>query len=844
MSSSLIGWLITLLFIVILASGFLVGFWRGFKRSSFNLLLSVVGMLLALFITAPITGKVLNIGVMYNGSKTPINDIVLKMLYENETIAKLVDGNPNLQVFVAGLPKAILSTIVFLFITIIIECLIYFVYKIIACLCLKYHEGQKKRRLLGGAMGIVKTFIVAIFAFMPLAGLIGLGSKLYSTNDYSIQTVSATTLEKPNILKDKFPEGENIVMGLENNFYTKCSSIFGLDNALFDYLSAVKVDNEKIYLRRDILNAYDVVDFGYQLNKAGIKEVDYEKIKYDDVIKPIEKLTDSALFKKVLSPTVADIIINYSNYSFLPEGYEDIYNALGTNLTAYKQDKDVGDYFKNDILSIVQTAKTLGVNGTINDILELEQKDVKNIAITLTSVNNFEAFEGAVENVLNMNIVRAGIKPIAQKLIDKVVEEADNIASSTENYADADWQELSNAVVTIVKDFGTIEKEIDVFQTLKDPAMLLNKEANYNIKTIASSIGNLLDTVTSVKLLQNAEGKSIFNSYLESYNVVLPTEPVKNGKGEPITITNYKGLLEFLSDPLVAIRDEGIYELVSESDDLLVALSDVVSQEGKENILNEILMPLYQIELTKDIVFDKLVANVPSDQLDFSLLTDYNMWDSDLKLISSLLRTGGTLVFDGQDKTCLQLVLGDNIDVVLDNMAEEDVDKIVTPILNAVSTTPLKQSFFDYLAPKLEKVIGTSLTISVENITFAGNDGQTSEIVEVIRSFLAVNKLSNEGTEVKSMDKSVLANVLEKMKANAYRVELSGKTEQGIFNETFKGFVNKVKQEYSTEFTTIQSKPELMQQLGVESFEETNYSKIDYAKLFNIIAQVEELARQ
>ena len=423
MSSSLIGWLITLFFIILLAGGFLVGFWRGLKRSSFNMLLSVVGMLLALFITPAITGKVLNIGVIYKGSKTPINDIVLTMLYENETIANMVEGNPNLEVFVGALPKAIFSTLVFLLLTLIIECLIYIIYKIIACLFLKYHEGQKKHKLLGGVVGLVKTFIVAIFAFMPLAGLIGLGSNLYKSTDYSIQTVNATTVETPNFLKDKFPQGETIVKGLENNLYTKCSSIFGLDNALFDYLSAIKVDGEKVYLRRDIENAYDVADFGYQIYKAGASKVDYEKIKYDDVVKPVEKMTDSALFKKVLSPTIADVLINYSEYSFLPAGYEDIYQALGANLETYRQDKDVSDYFKNDILSVVDTVKTLGVNGTINDVLELEQKDFKTIAVTLTSVNNFESFEGAVENVLNMNLVRAGIKPIAQKFIDKVVED-------------------------------------------------------------------------------------------------------------------------------------------------------------------------------------------------------------------------------------------------------------------------------------------------------------------------------------------------------------------------------------------------------------------------------------
>ncbi len=840
MSSSLIGWLVTLLFIVILLSGFLVGFWRGLKRSSFNLILSVAGVLLALFIAGPITAKLLNIGIVYNGSKTPINDIILKMLYENETIANLVDGNPNLEVFFGGLPKAIFSAVVFLVITILFECLIYIIYKIFACIFLKYHEGQKKRKLLGGVVGLVKTFIVAVFAFMPLAGLIGLGSKLYKTTDYSIQTVNATTTtERPNLLKDKFSAGEPIVKGLENNFYTKCCSMFGLDNALFDYLSAIKVDDEKVYIRRDVENIYDVVDFGYQLSQQGVKEVDYEKIKYDDLITPVEKMTDSALFKKVLSPTLADVIINYSQYSFFPEEYNDVYDAIGAHLNAYKQNNDVGDYFKNDIISAVKTVKELGANGTINEVLNLEKKDVKSIAVTLTSVNNFEPFEDAVENVLNMNLVRAGIKPIAQMVISKVIEDVDDIGSSTDNYAETDWQNLSNAVVTIVKDFGALEKEIDVFQTLQDPTILLDKEANYNIKTIASSLGDLLDTVTGVKLLQNQEGKSVFNSYLEKYKVVLPEQAVKNGKGESVTIADYKGLLEFLSEPLVAIRDEGIYDLISQDGNLLVKLSNIISQEGKSNLLNEILLPLYQIELTKDMVFDELIGKVPSGQLDLSLLTNYDMWDSDLKLISSLLKETGTLKFEGQEDTCLQLVLDGSLDVVLDNMKETDVEKIVAPILNAVSTSPLRQTLFENLGTQIGDVLGTSQTISTEDVTFAGEDGQTDEIVEVIKSFLAINKLSSEGSTIKDMDKTTVANALETMKQNAYRVELSEKEEQGIFKDTFKNFVEKIKTDYATELAAIQAQPDLMERLGVANFDEENYHKINYSTLFELITQVE-----
>ena len=169
MSSSAIAWIVSIFFILILVAGFFIGFWRGLKRSTANLIIAVVGAIVAFFITPPITNAIMGITVQVDGSSVTLGQAIVESIKNNQEIAVIIDRNPSLELFFERLPSALANVLVFIVVTALVELVLYIIYKIIAMTALKYKEDEKKHRVWGGAVGLVKTFLLTIFAFMPLA---------------------------------------------------------------------------------------------------------------------------------------------------------------------------------------------------------------------------------------------------------------------------------------------------------------------------------------------------------------------------------------------------------------------------------------------------------------------------------------------------------------------------------------------------------------------------------------------------------------------------------------------------------------------------------------------------
>ena len=464
MTSALIGWIASILFILILVGGFFVGFWRGFKRSTANLIFSVIGVIIAFFITPVITNAVLGIQVNYEGSQVQLKDLVYEMIISIGDVKQMISTNANLKTLVANLPAALFSTLIFIIVTILVEMVIYIIYKICNFAFIK---GPKGGKLFGGIVGVAKTFIVTIIAFMPFAGLIGLANNLTTANDYSIRTASVQTVTEDtegqedetkiySLAADQLPnEAVIVIRGLENNMLTKCSSLFGLDNAMFDYYSGVKVDGGKVHIREELQNAYDVADFGYQISKYEMKDIDFSVINYDKLLEAVNAFTGSDLFKQIISKTVYDVIVDYDKYTFIPTDSEinDILVELGTNLATVE---NVSTYFSSDIDKLVKTFKTVGKSGIINDVLALETNSIENLADVLTSEDNVEAFEAAINNVFALNTVQDSISSVMQTVVTKVSTELDEVSINSADISENGWKEIASSITTVVKDFAEV----------------------------------------------------------------------------------------------------------------------------------------------------------------------------------------------------------------------------------------------------------------------------------------------------------------------------------------------------------------------------------------------------
>lgn len=846
MTSALIGWIASILFILILVGGFFVGFWRGFKRSTANLIFSVIGVIIAFFITPVITNAVLGIQVNYEGSQVQLKDLVYEMIISIGDVKQMISTNANLKTLVANLPAALFSTLIFIIVTILVEMVIYIIYKICNFAFIK---GPKGGKLFGGIVGVAKTFIVTIIAFMPFAGLIGLANNLTTANDYSIRTASVQTVTEDtegqedetkiySLAADQLPnEAVIVIRGLENNMLTKCSSLFGLDNAMFDYYSGVKVDGGKVHIREELQNAYDVADFGYQISKYEMKDIDFSVINYDKLLEAVNAFTGSDLFKQIISKTVYDVIVDYDKYTFIPTDSEinDILVELGTNLATVE---NVSTYFSSDIDKLVKTFKTVGKSGIINDILALETNSIENLADVLTSEDNVEAFEAAINNVFALNTVQDSISSVMQTVVTKVSTELDEVSINSADISENGWKEIASSITTVVKDFAEVSKIVNVGDVLADPTVLLDKTKHYDLNSLTQKIGDIIDQVRTNKLLQTVDNKPVVDKMLEKNKLALPKTKLTSIDGKQVDIKTYKDLMKFVAPSLIKIRDEGIYDLAtgnSTTVEKVVSLGEIVSKENNATLLADIVMPLYQIDFTRDIIVDTLTSELGTEYINLGVLNGYDEWNSDLALISNMLITLSSSTVN--DTTFLELAVNNKFDKVLSSLTSTTVEGVVKPILTAKATEPLRVKLFDGLKAELDKYTNVETTISLNGVSFTGEDSQTQEVIDVLEAFVEINKI-NIGSIANAKHESVAA-LFEVMQLNAYRtVKLEGKEAEGILADAFVNLVNAYKDAYSDVVDYIEENEELCEELGVSSLAPENYVRIDFAQLIEVMDRV------
>lgn len=847
MSVNAIAWIVSIAFIVILVGGFFIGFWRGLKKSSLNLVVSLVGAIISFFCTPSITKLIMGININTSTGPTKLEYLLVELIRGNkEDVSKFFENNPNLELFIQKLPSAICNTLVFILFTIILEILIYSVYKIIALIFFKKQKGEKVHRISGGVVGLAKTFIITVFAFMPLASLVGVFNNITYSDNYYVEEKTVDN-NSYGVIGDMLPSAVvKTAKGMERSFLVKVCGVFGLDDAMFDYYSNFEVGKEKIYIRREVERYYDVVDFGYQMKTS--ESVEFKKLDYDKLEKMTKDIENGGLFKSVICQTLADVIVNYKEYSFLTfenKDYDDVLASIGKGLSNVPKDS-LYTYFSNDIDEAFDIFKTLGKSGILDLVLNLESKDVKNILNILVDSENLLNYQASVKNLFEVNLVKDGAVPLLSKVISEVFKDVENIDVDTSSWTTDDWEKTSQDIVSASKNISSLLNALDDINNIYNIETLL--EGDYDLESVLGNIGSLLDTLTSMKLLKN-NNVSIFNSLLEKNKILIPEGEVfytEKGEEKSKTITKYEELFDFISSPIVRIKESNIYDILTNSqnsNDVIINLAKEISKEGNENLLSEILLPLEQITLTKEKIFDEKLNTLNNSVVNFSLLDGYTDWSNDLGYISNLLIELNKLtVGEVEEKTYLELALNGNFDEILNNLQENDVEKILKPILYAKSTEGLKvnlmtsiKNVFDALTdPAMSNIDITKATLVSGN-----SEDQAQEIINVFKAFEKLNaSLENEKVEDKSivdLDKTILGQLLSAMKENAYRVELSAKQEKGIFNGVFINLVNKIKIDYSDAIKYIENEK------GEGYLDQDNYKNIDFVEIMNLISEFESL---
>ena len=870
MSASAIGWIVSIVFIVILVIGFFIGFWRALKRSTASLIFGLVGALLAFFLTPVITNAILGINITVNGTQTSINNYLVEMIKSaSEDIEALVNANPNLESFFAQLPSALVNVVVFIVLTVVIELIMYIIYKIIASIFLRYKPGAKKHRITGGVVGAIKTLIIVVFAFMPLSALIGTLNNIMYEDTYFVEQVQSDTTvanaedseiiiddgesedqtgegqqegeqtteeTKVNSLIDEYipSEVKNVISGLENNALIKISKVFGLDNYVFDYLSQVTVDGEKVEVRKEIENIYPMANFVYQLRTFYDEEglINLKNADFDRIEKYFNNFVDSGLFQSVLASTVANVIENYQDYAFIADSqivqeYGIILDDLKANLSSLTTTKEKGEYFASDFKNLFSAFKTLAKSGALDQVKDLS--GLNEILNVLTSDKNLTVLQSALENVFSMNTIQDSISSVIKVTFEKILNEEVSDIEDSSNYTDEQWKNLSAKFTNILKIVGDINSGFSggLEGVIKDPASILD-ESSETLSATLANVGSLLDELLNIDLFKTTTGENttIFDGILTEYKLTLPSGTVlkvnTNESGElvkeEVTISSYNELFEFVTPTLITVKDNDLYSIITSGSDaqsLLQTLADKIAKNdgdtvaGDKYLLHKIVLPLYQIDFTNELIVSNLQSALGEDEIiTFVNIDTIEEWESELNYISSLItKVNTTSVNIGSQEqpnyqTYLQIILSGDYNTLINNLQEEDVDGIFRPILEAQCTENLKTQVISLINENINSI--TNRQTEIPTINIADN---VDEIISIIKSFISLNKVITSAQDITidslvEMNTEDIGNVLNAIRDTLYDEEGNLK-EDTMFGGIYNDIIGEIKLEYMDEVPNI-----------------------------------------
>ena len=829
MNSSTINLIISFVFLLFLIVGFFIGFWRGIKKSAINLAFSLVAVVVAFFITPLIANAILNITVTYNETTVTLDQYLVNMLKENPDIAAMIENNPNIELLVEKLPSVVINIVLFLVVSVLFTLVFYIIYKIIAVTCLKNKEYEKKHRVLGGVIGVVKTFIVVVFVFMPISSLLSLFNDVqYREDIYKDNSANTMALETTNsnevsngdeqdknlsAIGQMLPqEVSEIVSGLNQNFFFQMCGATGLNDAMFDYYGSVEINGEKLLIREEISSYAKAYDFSVQISNITSSQHNFSDLNFDVIEPYLNQILDGGFFRQIVVGVLQDFITNYQNYPFLNENQtfqeylpliENVSNSL-QKLLDEGADKVI-NYFKNDIKCLFNIFKDLSINGIIDQINSIENVSAKDIIQLLTNEKNTAVLSLSINNLFNMNILRDGLDIVLNKFLPDLIEGVDQIVVDTTDWIEEDWKDLSAELTDVLTSFGEVTKNVDIFEVLKDPTILISSESDINIQETTTALGKFIDKVLAVSILQNAEGESILNKVLLDNKFALPSEEVIKNDNSVMLISNYQEYFAFISQSLVEIKENDLYKALlnsSSANESIKTLAGIISKDGNENLLANIVMPLYQVEPTKTIIVDALTDALNSDFVNFSKLSNYEEWKNELNSFSQILKLLNKEYQSGV--TYLDAVLNDNFEDLLNNLGETEtltIKELLKPVLYAKSTEGLKQEFFNPIQDALNQIVSeeNKITLDISSVTFEENntEDQAGEICEIFEQFLSIYKDGNFSFD--TIDKIKFGQLLDSMKKNAYRQELQGKGEQGLFYDAF----DKIYKEMQTQFPKI-----------------------------------------
>ena len=848
------------LIVVLLLVGFLVGMYRGLKRTSLHILFVLVSVVIAFFVTRPITDAILNANINYEGTLMSISEYIVQLISDNLVDLSHFDSASE---FIKQLPSAVASPIVFIVVMLVMFLIFEIIYLITARISFgtkrKDFSENKPRRLPGGFIAMAETFMFFLVLFAPITSLTHTYEEIVTSSTSTSETVTMPTLgdELSSALP---PEVNEAIFAFNDSAFGGICSAGGFDDALFDGLSDVKIDGEKINVRKEIVTlagAYDEV--AIFVNKVSANN--FETLNFAPLKASVTEVVNNNLFKTVLTDTLKDFIVNFDTIkdelglTDIPEEVVDIIHDLQAKMT---EDFNFYTYLSSDILSVLDIADNIITSGTLEEYMNLENVDAENVLNLV--VNNEEAVSSSLKSALTMNLVSDTLPRLLELLsseLQKGFENAENIGLNT-TLTREDMESMVDSLMSIATELKTLNDQNDIFGLIESED-IVDSILNLNdIGGVLDGLGGVLDEAHSLKIL-NFERESVsyntLDGILESMGFKLIGDDVHVTDGTLATIDTYSDFFGYIKTPILSIKEVGLTAILDESADFDAVLNIIKTEVQKDNeFLAKLIMPFYDLDKTsfndqtlKAMVFDTVI-NQLTDNLDGFIKLDegedtYENYYAKLASIGELLNelssNSITVTEDSGEVTYdyFDYILLDNADyfaLISDMQKKNVIENILTLLFENNMYSPLHEKIFPQIDSELGGITGVTPTTDYSNIA-----EKSDTYIEVIKALLDVINDESMNSDKITDKLPVIGKVLDTLKVSA---------ESGVFDDVFVNIIwyltgdvidNNpiyVGQQANSEYERIK------EYLGVTEVATGYYEIASYEEIMNEIVSVIELA--
>lgn len=805
---------VLLLFLII---GFVDGIIRGLKRSSLHILFLIASIVLAFFITKPVTESILGCKITADGVDYTISEYIVEQIKTNFDISNFETANE----FLLKIPNAIVSPILFIVLTF----LSFIVFDIIYLIVARISFGSKKKdfaeskpyRAYGGVVGVVEAFLFLFVLFAPLSSLTKTYAELATLPQSSQEVVveeensSDTSNKKKTIaetLNDVVPKNINeAILAYNDSVIGKIAGAGGLDNALFDYLSNFELEGEKIEFRTEIISMADIYDDSVVVYNF-VVDKNYLGIDLTQLKESLSIFMDKGVFKTVVADTVKDFVLKFDDVKNdlnlnLPEVVENAVKELQTKFS--EENFDVYNYLKDDVLGIVDALADLFKSDILTDFEKLDSPTLTDV---LNVVNqNDDAVKNVLTKFLNLNLVKDTFNSIGEFASEKLAGMFDDtkgleIALNT-NIEDKD--QMVEDLIDIVNKVVELDKKISISDLLQSSDIVETLTNIDDLADVLTQVGETFDTVRNFELFvlpkteTRAEKVYVFDNILKIYDVELLNDEVylTASSKTKTKLDSYTLFFEYIKTPIVTAKELGLTDAGKEGSDFDTILDKLlVALKTKEDLLSDILLPFYQLSAMdlKTLVFDKIVDELgtnTNNMLNFTSVKDeaasdttqggVGVWNREFTLIGKTLNAlnKGSVTVGDTTKTYLKAMLDSTAkyDDILKAMINSgtDFETAFDPIFTATSFEGLTEKVFENIDSSVGDITGITPQTSITNL----KDTKDNTIL-TIKTLLTIT-LNNTG----DLTLTQMGQMLDALKTNAY----NGGDKEGVFNEIFANII-------------------------------------------------------